>query len=61
MLVGVASVAGTVLIFAHRLKSPTPLSTSSTCSDPASINSHVYNPSRREIVKPLRDRLWDCQ
>jgi len=47
----VGAVAGFYLYDQFRISSGPGSSSSSTCSDPASISSHVYNPYRLQIVK----------
>src|SRR6266849_9422833 len=47
----VGAVAGFYFYDQFRM-SPGASSTSSSCSDPDSISSHVYNPYRLQIIKP---------
>ena len=47
----VGSLAGFYLYDQFRLSSGASSTSSSTCSDPTSISSHVYNPYRLQIVK----------
>ena len=47
----VGAVAGVYFYDQFRLSPGAGSTSSSTCSDPASISSHVYNPYRLQIVK----------
>ncbi len=47
----VGAVAGFYFYDQFRISSGPGSSSSSTCNDPASISSHVYNPYRLQIVK----------
>jgi len=48
----VASLAGLYLYDRFMLSPGTGSASTSSCSDPASISSHVYHPYRLQIVKP---------
>ena len=51
ILVSVGAVAGVYLYDQFQASPPKTSSPSSGCSDPATINSHVYNPERLQVVK----------
>src|SRR5437867_11387182 len=51
ILVSVGAVAGVYLYDQFQASPPKTSSPSSGCSDPATINSHVYNPERLQAVK----------
>jgi hypothetical protein len=48
----VGAVAGFYFYDQIRMSPGAGSTSSSTCSDPASISSHIYNPYRLQIVKP---------
>ena len=53
VIVSLVGAAAGVYLYNRFIPSPGVGSTSSSsCTDPASISSHVYNPSRLQIVKP---------